>query len=45
MDDLLIYLEEHTSPGQTVHLTVLRGGEQQTVAVKLGERPERVVSE
>ncbi|MGQ9555559.1 MAG: S1C family serine protease [Anaerolineae bacterium] len=39
MDDLLIYLEEHTSPGQTVRLTVLRGGKQQTVVVKLGERP------
>ena len=42
MDDLLIYLEEHTSPGQTVHLTVLRDSQQQTIAVKLGERPERV---
>ena len=43
MDDLLIYLEEQASPGQVVRLTILRSGNrQQTVSVKLGERPERV---
>jgi S1-C subfamily serine protease len=42
MDDLLIYLDAHTSPGQTAELSVLRaGGEQATVTVTLGERPER----
>jgi 2-alkenal reductase len=40
MDDLLIYLEEKTTPGQTVKLTVLRdGGQQQTITVKLEARP------
>jgi len=43
MDDLLVYLENNTSPGQVVHLTVLRsGGQQRTVNVVLGERPESV---
>ena len=42
MSDVLIYLEEHTSPGQTLHLTVLQsGGEQRTVDVKLGTRPDQ----
>ncbi|MHB0878495.1 MAG: S1C family serine protease [Anaerolineae bacterium] len=44
MDDLLIYLEERTSPGQTVQLTVMRaGGETQSLAVTLGERPTGVL--
>jgi S1-C subfamily serine protease len=43
MDDLLIYLEENTSPGQTIKLTVLRsGGQQATLSLTLGERPSRV---
>ena len=42
MDDLLIYLEENTSPGQTVKLNVLRsGGAQATVTVTLGSRPDQ----
>ncbi len=42
MDDLLIYLEENTSPGQTVQFSVLRsGGQQATLSVKLGVRPEQ----
>jgi len=46
MDDLMIYLEEHASPGQTVHLTVLRaGGNQQTLSVKLGQRPDQAPSQ
>lgn len=45
MDDLLIYLEENTSPGQTVHLTVMQaGGKEQTLTVKLGQRPEQAPS-
>lgn len=45
MDDLLIYLEEHTSPGQKVRLTVLSGnGQQRTVELALGERPNQPIS-
>ena len=41
MDDLLIYLEENTSPGQTLQFSVLRsGGQQATLPVTLGVRPE-----
>ena len=39
MDDLLTYMVEKTSPGDTVLLTILRGGETLNVAVVLGERP------
>ena len=38
-DDLLIYLSLNTSPGQTVTLTILRGGETLEVQVILAERP------
>ena len=45
MDDLLIYLEENTSPGQAVQFTVLRaGGQQRTVTVTLGQRPVSLTS-
>ncbi len=37
--DLLSYLVNQTSVGQTVTLTILRDGEQQDVAVTLGARP------
>jgi len=37
--DLISYLINHTRPGQTVTLTVLRDGEQRQVEVVLGERP------
>ena len=37
--ELMSYLINHTRPGQTVVLTVLRGGEQAAVEVELGERP------
>ncbi len=41
-DDLLVYLERYTSPGDTVELTVLRSdGQQQVIPVKLGKRPQR----
>jgi len=39
MDDVLIYLEEKTAPGQTVKLTILRDGQQQTFTVTLEARP------
>ena len=39
-DDLLVYLERYTSPGDRVELTVLRGdGRQQVITVELGKRP------
>ncbi len=38
-DDLLTYLEQNTSPGQTVDFTVIRGNETITVPVVLGTRP------
>ncbi|MEM0481750.1 MAG: trypsin-like peptidase domain-containing protein [Nitrososphaerota archaeon] len=39
MDDLLTYMVEKTSPGDTVLLTILRGGETLNIAVVLGKRP------
>jgi S1-C subfamily serine protease len=39
MDDLIVYLADHTSVGQRVTLTVLRDGRQQRIQVTLGERP------
>jgi 2-alkenal reductase len=38
-DDVLVYLVRNTSPGQTVQITVLRNGQEQTIPVKLGKRP------
>jgi S1-C subfamily serine protease len=38
MDDLTSYLEEHTVPGQTVDLTVIRGGSTLNIPVVLGSR-------
>ncbi len=38
-DDLLRYLFNHKSPGDTVVLTVLRGDEQIDIQVTLGKRP------
>jgi len=38
-DDLLRYLINNKSPGETVVLTVLRGEEQQDITVTLGRRP------
>ncbi len=37
--DLNAYLFEHTTVGQTVKMTVLRGGKQQDISVKLAARP------
>lgn len=39
MDDLIAYLNDNTSVGQTVTLTVLRNGKETSVAVTLGTRP------
>jgi serine protease Do len=38
MEDLLMYLEEKTSPGQTIKLTVLRDGKPLTLSVTLDAR-------
>ncbi len=40
-DDLLIYLERYTSPGETVTLTVLRNGDEQEINVTLTARPSQ----
>jgi 2-alkenal reductase len=37
--DLNSYLVFHTSAGQTIELTLLRGGEEMTLSLTLGERP------
>jgi len=39
IDELLAYLVENTSPGDTITLTVVRGGETLDVDVTLGVRP------
>ena len=39
-DDLLVYLEYNTSPGDTVTLTVLRNGKKKEIKLTLGKRPE-----
>jgi len=42
-DDLLVYLERYTSPGDQIELTVVRSnGRQQVIPVKLGKRPQRL---
>lgn len=40
-DDVLVYLQRNTSPGDTVPLTVLRNGESVTLDVTLTRRPAR----
>ena len=39
-DDVLVYLERYTSPGDTVRLTVLRDGQEMEVLVTLAARPQ-----
>jgi 2-alkenal reductase len=39
MEDLIAYLVDSTSPGDTVSLTILRDGKERTVDVTLGTRP------
>jgi S1-C subfamily serine protease len=38
-DDLSSYLEEYTSPGQTVSLTIVRNNQSMSISVVLGTRP------
>jgi S1-C subfamily serine protease len=39
LDDLSTYLEEHTLPGQTVNVTIVRSNETMALSVKVGIRP------
>jgi S1-C subfamily serine protease len=39
-DDLASYLEERTSPGDNIDLTVIRGNQEIHVQVTLGTRPQ-----
>jgi S1-C subfamily serine protease len=39
MDDLSTHLEEHTSPGQTISVTIERNNENLTLPLKLEARP------
>jgi serine protease Do len=39
MDDLIAYLNDNTSVGQTITLTVLRNGKETSVDITLGSRP------
>ncbi len=41
-DDLLGYIVQQTTPGQTVQLSILRDGQPQTLSLTLGERPVEV---
>ena len=38
-DDLIAYLIDNKSPGDTVVLTVIRGGQKQDISLTLGKRP------
>lgn len=40
-DDLLVYILRETEVGQEVTLTIIRDGREQSLKVKLGERPSR----
>jgi serine protease Do len=39
-EELTVYLETHTKVSDTVDVTVIRGGEEQSIAVTLDERPQ-----
>jgi S1-C subfamily serine protease len=39
IDDLSTYLEENTSPNQTINVTIIRNNQSLTVQLKLGTRP------
>ncbi|MEM4724044.1 MAG: trypsin-like peptidase domain-containing protein [Candidatus Hadarchaeum sp.] len=39
-EDILVYILRHTEVGQEVKLTIIRDGKEQSVRVKLGERPK-----
>lgn len=38
-DAFMSYLEEHTTPNQTISLTIIRDAQQKTLLVTLGQRP------
>jgi len=38
-DDISSYLEEYTSPGQTINITIERAGSEMTISLELGTRP------
>jgi S1-C subfamily serine protease len=38
-DDLSTYLEEHTLPGQTITVTIVRNNQDMTLQLKIGTRP------
>jgi S1-C subfamily serine protease len=38
IDDLSTFLEEHTLPGQTIDVTIIRNGQAMTLSLKLGTR-------
>jgi serine protease Do len=40
-DDILVYLERNTSPGERIVITVLRNGEERDIEVTLAARPDR----
>lgn len=40
MDDVVAYTVEHSQPGDTVEFTVLRDGEEVTMEITMGARPE-----
>ena len=42
MADLMVYLEEHKSPGDTIDLTVLRDGKEKHISLTLDKRPKEL---
>jgi S1-C subfamily serine protease len=40
IDNLSTFLEEHTLPGQTINVTLIRNGQDMTLQLKLGARPQ-----
>jgi S1-C subfamily serine protease len=39
MDDLVVYMERNTRPGDSVDLGIIRDGQELNLTVTLGERP------
>lgn len=39
-DDLSTFLEEHTLPNQTINVTIIRNGQETTLQLKVGTRPQ-----
>jgi S1-C subfamily serine protease len=39
IDDLSTYLEEHTLPGQSINVTIIRNNQEMTLPIVLGTRP------